>query len=180
MKFFTHADHRRCRNDAARRAPDRSATVQKRGRAVGPFPCADHRAIEVERHAREPKGHKPGHDSLPHESLQALWTRPPSPIPERAWRYRADGAARSSARPRDHPNSSANRATAGSQRRVKHQTQHQRGVSEDRADGEMAEAAAQPFLEPQMSEQRLDWTLLYCMGRGLLRICGCFHKHIIP
>ncbi|MDQ3776925.1 MAG: hypothetical protein M3461_22545 [Pseudomonadota bacterium] len=30
----------------------------------GPFACADHRAIEVERHAREPKGHKPGHDPL--------------------------------------------------------------------------------------------------------------------
>ena len=29
-------------------------------------------------------------------------------------------------------------------------------MSEDRADGEMAEAAAQPFFEPQTSEQRLE------------------------
>ena len=43
-------------------------------RALGRFACADHRAIEVERHAREPKGHKPAHDPLPHESLQALHT----------------------------------------------------------------------------------------------------------
>ena len=28
----------------------------------------------------------------------------------------------------------------------------------------------------------LQWTsaLLYFMGSGLLRVCGCFHKHIIP
>ena len=29
-------------------------------------------------------------------------------------------------------------------------------MSEDPADGEMAEAAAQPFLEPQTSDQRLE------------------------
>lgn len=29
-------------------------------------------------------------------------------------------------------------------------------MSEDRADGEMAQAAVRPFLEPQMSDQRLD------------------------
>ena len=43
-------------------------------RALGAFACADHRAIEVERHARKPKGHKPANDPLPHESLQALLT----------------------------------------------------------------------------------------------------------
>jgi hypothetical protein len=39
---------------------------------------------------------------------------------------------------------------------MQHQTQHQRRVSEDRADGEMAKAAAQPFFESQTSEQRLE------------------------
>jgi hypothetical protein len=43
-----------------------------------------------------------------------------------------------------------------SQQEVQHQTQHQRRVSEDRSDGEMAEAAAQPFFESQTSEQRLE------------------------
>jgi hypothetical protein len=43
-----------------------------------------------------------------------------------------------------------------SQHEVQHQTQYQGRMSDDRADGEIAEAAAQPFFETQMNEQRLE------------------------
>ena len=74
--------------------------VEPDGRALGPFPCADHRAIEVERHAREPKGHKPGHDPLPHESLQVLYTL--SVRPRQSPRERRDiGQTAQAERPHD-------------------------------------------------------------------------------
>jgi hypothetical protein len=38
-------------------------------------------------------------------------------------------------------------------------------VSEDRSDGEMAEAAAQPFFESQTSEQRLEEDDPLCQDR---------------
>jgi hypothetical protein len=132
--------------------------VKPYGRALGTFPCADHRAIEVERHARESKGHKPGHDPLPHESLQALHTLCVRPRQS----PRQSGDIRQTTQAECAHDQRVIRIVAHiaqppvSQRKVQHQTQYQGRMSKDRADGEMAEAAAQPLLEPQTSEQRLE------------------------
>jgi hypothetical protein len=132
--------------------------VEPHRRALGRFPCADHRAIEVERHARESKGHKPGHDPLSHECLQALCAL--CVRLRQSPRQRGDIRQTTQAeRPHDQ---GVIRVVAYiaqspvSQHEVQYQTQHQGRMSEDRADGEMAEAAAQPFFEPQTSEQRLE------------------------
>ena len=182
--------------------------VEPYGRALGRFPCADHRAIEVERHAREPKGHQPCHNPLPHESQQALCAF--RVRPRQSPRQRGDIRQTAQAeRPQDQ---GVIRIVAHiaqspvSQHEVQHQTQHQRCVSEDRAEGEMAEAAAQLLLEPQTSEQRLkedearergqlavfktqcrqamglavDFGFAILHGKRSPSGMGLFAKHIIP